>query len=759
MTERPRANPHPWSNRWGEASRRLQRGAQPWATARREAHVPHPEPHKATSMPGSDMFPDDEPTSGRSRPSVRRLGQGLLPMPKVATRDPQAAILTDPDVPEHKRLCWQCQHPVGRASDDTPAATTGSCATCGSAFNFRPTLEPGDLIADQYEIRGCIAHGGLGWIYLAIDHNVSDRWVVLKGLQNPQDFEAHVVALAERQFLSEMNFPGIVKIFNFVKHRTTRETPDGYIIMEFVGGLSLKHLLDQRTPERLPVAEALAYLMEVLPALDYLHSFGLAYNDLKPDNIMVSEDEVKLIDLGAVAAMDSYGAIYGTPGFMAPEITDTGPTVASDIYTVGRTLAVLILPIAARTDELPDPLDAPLLQRFPSLHRLLRRALHPDPARRFPSAQAMYTQMAGVLRTVLAHDTHQQHPQISSEFSAPRGDFGMHSLVAPLDTMTDGTPRPTVLDPRDIVTALPVPLLDIEDPCADLLSPLLHASPAHVLDTLRHHQDHIGTGSICAPPSYAHEATLIAVRAHLDRGDTDTARDLLAVLRTAPPDWRTDWFDGVLALLCHDYQHAHRYFDTVHDILPGEITAALALAVTAELHAQGSNDTEWASLARRHYRTAWRTNHAMVSAAFGLARHFDTATQPLAAVAVLDEVPENSRWYSLARLSAAMLLVMRAPAHLTAADLHEAAERARAHSDDPRALPSRVLITAAALAWLHSTGEHTPASTLFGSPMTDTGLRRELENGLRALAATAPNRWHRYNLVDLANLVRPRTWW
>ncbi|WP_324198240.1 protein kinase domain-containing protein [Nocardia beijingensis] len=366
----------------------------------------------------------DSGRSARSRPSGRRLGGGLVSMPKVSPLDPRTAVMQNPEVPEHKRFCWKCQQPVGRTTAAGPGAVEGECGRCASPFNFRPLLQPGEMVADQYEVQGCLAHGGLGWIYLAVDRNVSDRWVVLKGLQNPLDFEAHVVALAERQFLSEVAYPGIVKIHNFVKHRSGRDVADGYIVMEYVGGRSLKRMLDLRAPERIPVSEAIAFMMEILPALDYLHSFGLAYNDLKPDNIMVSEDEVKLIDLGAVAAMESYGSIYGTPGYQAPEITETGPTVASDIYTVGRTLAALVLDMPKNADGhqlpgIPSPDDEPLLRDYPALYRLLCRATDPDPKRRFPTAYAMYGQLAGVLRMVLAYDTGKEHPQASLEFGAP----------------------------------------------------------------------------------------------------------------------------------------------------------------------------------------------------------------------------------------------------------------------------------------------------------------------------------------------------
>ena len=58
----------------------------------------------------------------------------------------------------------------------------GSARNCRTRYSFSPKLVPGELVAGQYEVLGCLAHGGLGWIYLARDRNVSDRWVVLKGL-------------------------------------------------------------------------------------------------------------------------------------------------------------------------------------------------------------------------------------------------------------------------------------------------------------------------------------------------------------------------------------------------------------------------------------------------------------------------------------------------------------------------------------------------------------------------------------------------
>ena len=107
-------------------------------------------------------------------------------------------------------------------------------------------------------VAGAIAHGGLGWIYAARDRNVSDRWVVLKGLLNSGDPDALAAAIAERQFLAQVEHPLIVEIYNFVTHEGA-----GYIVMEYVGGTSLKQLLKDRmrakggTYDPLPVDQAM----------------------------------------------------------------------------------------------------------------------------------------------------------------------------------------------------------------------------------------------------------------------------------------------------------------------------------------------------------------------------------------------------------------------------------------------------------------------------------------------------------------------
>ena len=299
----------------------------------------------SSALTASTLGSSRRATTGRTRTSARaHLGAGLVEIEPVPFRDPADAVLGDAAVvPESRRFCPRCDEPVGRGRDGASGRTSGFCRKCGTPFSFEPQLAAGVVVAGQYEVVGAVAHGGMGWVYLARDRNVSDRWVVLKGLLNSGDHDAMAAALAERRFLAEVEHPNIVKIFNFVQHENS-----GYIVMEYVGGRSLKQILTARRaanggePDPLPPAVAIAYMLEILPALGYLHQLGLLFCDFKIDNVIQTQHSLKLIDLGGVYRIDDpSGAVFGTVGYQAPEIVSSGPSAASDLFTVARTLAVL----------------------------------------------------------------------------------------------------------------------------------------------------------------------------------------------------------------------------------------------------------------------------------------------------------------------------------------------------------------------------------------------------------------------------------
>jgi serine/threonine-protein kinase PknG len=695
-----------------------------------------------------DGFAARPASAGSGRGS---LGAGLVEIPAIRASDPAEAVLTDPQVRESMRFCSRCEKPVGRGRGGSRGRTEGFCKNCGARFSFRPRLQRGDLVAGQYEVLGCLAHGGLGWIYLARDRNVSDRWVVLKGLLNSGDADAQAAAVAERRFLAEVEHPSIVRIYNFVEHPDSQTgDPTGYIVMEYVGGQSLRQIvLERRTARQsVPVAQALAYAIEVLPALGYLHRLGLVYCDFKPDNVIQVEEQLKLIDLGGVRRIDDDDSpIYGTVGYQAPEVATAGPSPASDLYTVGRALAVLTFEFAGYTSTmqhcLPDAATVPVLAVHESFYRLLRRATEPDPRRRFTAAADMIAQLTGVLREVLAAADGIPRPAFSGRFTPEVRAIGSSGMTsAGGATATPGG--------AEIAAGLPVPLVDSTDPAASYLATLGTLEPQQVADALQ-------SALSVAPGTPGGvgdgvEAYLALARACIAGGDAAGAGMALNhLVGRGRVDWRATWYQGLADVLAGRLPEARTAFEAVYDALPGELAPKLALGLTAE--AAGDLGT-----AARHLGIVWTTDRSYVSAAFGLARIRLASGDPSAAVDVLSRVPESSSHHITAQIAAVRARVSAAdPADLSAGAVTEAAgQLERLQLDDATRYTLTGEVLRAALA-LSQAGTPVNGSRLLDCDMSERGLRLGLERCYRALARLSPTQLGRYALVDLASDVRPRT--
>jgi serine/threonine-protein kinase PknG len=698
-----------------------------------------------------------------SRSSRGSLGAGLIEIPPVPYRDPKTAVLANPQVPENKRFCGVCERPVGRGRDGRPGLSEGFCPHCGSKFSFSPKLVQGELVAGQYEVLGCLAHGGLGWLYLAMDRNLSNRWVVLKGLLNTTDPAAVEAAVAERRFLAQVEHPSIVGVYNFVQHadRATGEQA-GYIVMEYVGGQSLRQLLVQRrqNSESMPLPVALAYMIEVLPALGYLHSRGLVYCDFKPDNVIQTEEQLKLIDMGGVRRIDDEdSAIYGTVGYQAPEIAAVGPSPSSDLYTVGRALAVLTFEFSGYQStysaSLPDPTTVPLLAVHDSYLRALRRATNPDPDQRFESAAEMAEQLTGVLREVLSLADHRPRPAFSTLFSPE-----LHTVGAPAVTSELGSGAGTadarmplpVPNLAEVMAGLPVPLVDREDPAAGYLASLGPLDPGQQVAAL----SAAVAGGPGTPPGVAEsvETSLALARARITTGDLAGAGQVLAALAPRDAgDWRIAWYVGLADLASGRFTEARDAFDSVYDALPGELAPKLALGFTAE----ASGDQV---LATRYYKLVWTIDHAFVSASFGLARTLLHAGDRAGAINALAAVPDTSSHYLAAQLAAVRIRVMPAQGHpcVSSADLREAGVGVGRLRLDQTALEQVTAeVLQAALDRLRAS-EPLDGGPLLGCDNSERSLRLGLERSYRAQAQLTSDRRRRTELVDLANSVRPSTW-
>jgi serine/threonine-protein kinase PknG len=646
-------------------------------------------------------------------------------MPTIPPRDPAEAVMKDPSVPESRRFCGRCDAPVGRGRDGEPGRTSGFCRNCGTPFSFNPKLATGDVVAGQYEVVGCLAHGGLGWVYLAKDRNVSDRWVVLKGLLNTGDDDAMAAALAERRFLAQVDDPKIVKIFNFVQHDTS-----GYIVMEYVGGRSLKQMLADRReanggePDPLPTAQAIAYMLEILPALGYLHEHDLLFCDFKLDNVMQTRNSLKLIDLGGVYRIgEPSAAIFGTVGYQAPEIAALGPSVESDLFTVARTLAVLCFEFrgyqGALKFTLPAQDSVPVLAQYDSLYRFLLTATAPSPDDRFHSAEEMSDQLYGVLREVVAAETGNPVPGTSSVFT--------------------GAQRPGIERPDWRV--LPRPQVAGDDPAAGYLATITVADPQQQIAQLR------------AAPDQTPEVKLRLAATLTEVGDFDAAsRSLDEVEGEDPWDWRTGWYRGVIELARDHPQDALTRIRAVYHALPGELAPKLGLALAAENADEVADAASW-------YEIVSRIDPSFTAATFGLARCRLAAGDLDGTLAAYQRVPDSSSAYLEAQVARIRCLssagnavpptlerLIQAGSILEGVQL-DAEQRARLSAE----------VLEPALSLTQRDGDQRRA-TLLGRPVAERDVRIGLEGAYRSLAKRAGTPSERIALVDRANRVRPRTW-
>ncbi|MGB8386243.1 MAG: tetratricopeptide repeat protein, partial [Dermatophilaceae bacterium] len=656
-------------------------------------------------------------TSGSQRMRAARLGAGLTTIPPMPAIDAAEAVMKNPVVPENKRFCSNCGAAVGRSTEGRPGRTTGFCAKCRQPFSFDPKLHPGDLVAGQYEVAGCLAHGGLGWIYLARDRNVSNRWVVLKGLLNTGDPDALAAAIAEQRFLAQVEHPAIVEIYNFVTHEDA-----GYIVMEYVGGTSLKALLKQRLRKSghydpLPPDQALAYIVEILPAFQYLHDLGLVYCDFKPDNVIQVGDDVKLIDLGGVRRIDDQdSAIFGTVGYQAPEVAEMGVSAASDIYTIGRTLVVLMIEFrgyqTTYLDSLPPVEEVPLFQQYDSLYRLLLKACAKSPDDRFASADEMRVQLLGVLREIVA-----------AQRKSGRAISSAASLLFEEPSISSDT--------LDWYT-LPALRPDPHDPQMGFLAGLTGLRPHERLSALREVRQK------------SPEVLLSLARVGLDVQDPGVVNEATAtLLREDPWEWRAVWLQGLLSLAQRDAAAAQSAFNAVYGQVPGELAPKFALAFSCEV----SGESE---IAEALYAACARTDANYTPAgAFGMTRIRQARGDVRGAVEALDLVATTSRAYALARQKRAHLLAASGEGLPTLAEALSSVSQVPMDPKDRAAL--RVEVFENALT--HVTGKDGPDKQvrLDGHPGSDHGVRVGLEAALRELARLTPDRGPKTALVDRAN--------
>jgi serine/threonine-protein kinase len=216
-----------------------------------------------------------------------------------------------------------------------PSSTVAEAATV-AAQALSGELTVGQTLLDRFRVERLIGRGGMGAVYLAIDEQLGEQ-VALKVIAHSLAEDPGAVERFRREASAarRVTHPGVVRIHDLGE--------DGgllFLTMEYFSGRTLAEILGRRG--RLPLLEARALLGEVCDALGAAHGAGVIHRDLKPQNILVGEEQrVKIIDFGLARAtylsrMTATGLMMGSPEYMAPEQVRGGAVDGrTDIYALG----------------------------------------------------------------------------------------------------------------------------------------------------------------------------------------------------------------------------------------------------------------------------------------------------------------------------------------------------------------------------------------------------------------------------------------
>jgi hypothetical protein len=196
---------------------------------------------------------------------------------------------------------------------------------------------PALLIGDRYQLSDCIAVGGMGEVWRATDL-VLGRAVAVKLLRSGCDGseEDRARFRAEARHAGSLAHAGIARVYDY---READPPSPSCLVMELVDGSSLSALLDEGPMDP---ARTMGLIAQVAAALEAAHAAGLVHRDIKPGNLLVSQDgNVKITDFGIAYAAGSVsvtspGTLIGTPAYLAPERAAGAPaTPAADLYALG----------------------------------------------------------------------------------------------------------------------------------------------------------------------------------------------------------------------------------------------------------------------------------------------------------------------------------------------------------------------------------------------------------------------------------------
>jgi len=374
----------------------------------------------------------------------------------------QLAPVAAAAVEAHVRQCDPCcETMLGIASDDTFVAllrearvSSGDEITSGQETGKHAPQSsevPRQLMEHRrYKAVELVGKGGMGDVYRA-EHRMMERTVAIKVIHRELVRNPDAVDRFHREVktAARLSHPNIVTAFD-------AEQADDlhFLVMEYVDGVNLAQLVEQRGP--LSIETACSYVNQAAVAMQYAHERGMVHRDIKPHNLMVDEaGHVKILDFGLASLarqavpmgntfvpsgdLTSAGSIMGTPSYISPEQADDArrADIRSDLYSLGATLYYLLAghaPFAggdvshtlqSHADVEPRPIEE-LREDVPApVAGTLRRMMAKNPDQRYQTPR----EVAAALEP-FAEDSHANpHPAVQTA-SGDRRLFAQPAVVA-----------------------------------------------------------------------------------------------------------------------------------------------------------------------------------------------------------------------------------------------------------------------------------------------------------------------------------------
>ena len=310
---------------------------------------------------------------------------------------------------------------------------------------------------DTYEILNELGRGGMAIVYRARERQL-DREVAIKVLPFSLAFDDDLVARFQREarLSAQLEHPHIVPIY-----RVGRTGDVIYFVMKLLRGQSLSARLDQRT--RLPASEVERILMETASALGHAHRRGIVHRDVKPDNIMLDEDDRCVItDFGiarsaAESRLTATGMSIGTPRYMSPEQARARDVDGrGDLYSLGIVGYECLVghvpfdgsdPFAILMHHIQSPVPRPPLANESAdarrVYDVIERLLAKDPADRLQSAEEVIAALEhGVSRATIPRGSAQATAPVHAIGRAPASSAALDSaLDAGIELLKQQRPR------------------------------------------------------------------------------------------------------------------------------------------------------------------------------------------------------------------------------------------------------------------------------------------------------------------------------